>query len=460
MAPPPTTQEQLVLDIGVQVQAERNGIEMGVLENGIPFLTQNGLAKISGAARSVIYDIAQEWAEHFDDEVLSKNRYSWLRQYLAERGYNESRLYIETKRAGQIHFAYPDIVCMAVIEYYAFEAQNKNPTALENYRKLAAYGLQRFIYDALNYVPPDKWKYFADRVSILTDSAPDGYFIIFHEVSGLISDLIAAGLPVNDKTIPDISVGKTWGQHWTANNLDTQYGARIKYEHYYPSYYPQAQSNPQEPWAYPDDALPAFRHWFRHEYLPTKYPKYILTKAQYVGGQQKAKEIASLYNMKAQYVGGQQKAKEIASLDNQETPMVLRAPPGNPTDRSINKPLGERRFRLERELNEYAALEPGWDGPGSVAPASAAIREAVAFVRCLPPSSLAPEPMVAADGEVGLFWRCGGAFIDVGFRGKGTLSYYAETKRDHRPIHGDAPFANRVIPEDLLSAIECLAHPA
>ncbi len=298
MASQPATHKQLVLDIGVQIQKDVNGIEMGVLENGIPFLTQNGLAKIAGTARSVIYDIAQEWAVHFNDEVLGKNRYSWLRQYLAEKGYNEPQLYIETKRAGQAHYAYPDIVCMGIIEYYAFEAQNKNQTAMDNYRRLATYGLQKFIFDALNYVPADKWRHFHDRVSILTDSAPDGYFIIFHEVTGLISDLIAAGLPVNDKTIPDISVGGTWGRHWTANNFDAPYGTRIKYEHYYPSYYSQAQSNPQEPWAYPDAALPAFRHWFRHEYLPTKYPKYILEKSHLLGGRQEAQKIASMYRPK------------------------------------------------------------------------------------------------------------------------------------------------------------------
>src|ERR1700684_4460228 len=84
MVSTPATPKQLVLDIGVQIQKDVNGIEMGVLENGIPFLTQAGLAKISGAARSVIYDITQEWAEHFDDEVLGKNRYAWLRQYLAD----------------------------------------------------------------------------------------------------------------------------------------------------------------------------------------------------------------------------------------------------------------------------------------------------------------------------------------------------------------------------------------
>lgn len=298
MARQPATQKQLALDIGVQVQRDVNGIEMGVLENGIPYLTQNGLAGIAGSSRSVIYDIAQEWAERFSDEVIGKGRYAWLRQYLGERGYNEPQLYIETKRGGQVHFAYPDIVCTAIVEYYAFEAQNRNQTAMDNFRRFATYGLQRFIYDALGYTPADKWRFYHDRVSLLTDSAPDGYFIIFHEVTGLITDLIAAGLPVNDKTVPDISVGSTWGRYWTENNLEREYGGRIEYEHNYPSYYPQAQSNPQKPWAYPDAALPAFRHWFRHEYLPTKYPRYILQKQHLLGGQMQARQIASMYQSK------------------------------------------------------------------------------------------------------------------------------------------------------------------
>ena len=61
MAIQPATPKQLLLDLGIEVQKDIDGIEMGVLENGIPFLTQNGLAKIAGTARSVIYDIATEW---------------------------------------------------------------------------------------------------------------------------------------------------------------------------------------------------------------------------------------------------------------------------------------------------------------------------------------------------------------------------------------------------------------
>ncbi len=295
----PATPSQAVLDLGIEVQRDVNGVEMGVLENGIPFLTQRGLAKITGAPRSVIYDITQEWEARHDDDVLRKDRFSFIRDYLSRNGYNEPKLYIETKKDGSTHFAYPDIVCMAIIEFYAFEARTPNKEAIENYRKLAAYGLQRFIYDALHYTPTDKWMHHHDRVSILQGSAPDGYWIVFNEVTGLIVDLINADLTVNNKTIPDISVGQVWAAKWEQDNLADEYGDRAKYPHHYPSYFPQAASNPQPAWAYPDNSLPVFRRWFRHEYLVTRFPRYILTKAKLLaGGKDEALAIGALYTPK------------------------------------------------------------------------------------------------------------------------------------------------------------------
>jgi hypothetical protein len=295
----PAPPSQLILDLTVQVQRDVNGIEMGVLENGISFLTQVGLAKISGVSRSVIYDISQEWEKHFDDQTIGKDRISFLKQYLFENGYSERKLYIETRKDGSVHYAYPDIVCMAIMEFYSFEVKTQNKIALQNYRKLAVHGLQSFIYDALGYAPGDKWKYHTDRVSLLKDSSPDGYFIVFNEISGLIVDLITANLTVNDKTIPDISVGLAWAKYWESAKLGLKYGDRIKYEHNYPEYYPQATSNPQKPWAYPDNSLPEFRQWFRKHYLLTKFPKYILTKANVIsGGALEASRIANLFKPK------------------------------------------------------------------------------------------------------------------------------------------------------------------
>ncbi|MGP9796164.1 hypothetical protein ACT3UJ_02215 [Halomonas sp. 86] len=287
---------QGVLDLGVEVERDVGGIEMGVLENGVPYLTQRGLAEVSGAPRSTLYDITQEWSASFNDPVLTKDRLSFLRQRLLEQGFNEPNLYIEIKKDGSPHYAYPDIVCMAIVEYYAFEARTPNPTALNSFRKFSSYGLRSFIYDALHYRPADKWKFHHDRVSILQNVVPVGYFSIFHEITGLIVDLIEAGVSVNDKTIPDISVGSTWARHWKANGLAGSYGERIYFEHNYPDYYPQAQANPQEPAAYPEAALPEFRRWFREVYLPSKFPAYILKKAGVLsGGPAEAHRIAGMY---------------------------------------------------------------------------------------------------------------------------------------------------------------------
>lgn len=293
------TNQQLPLDLGIEVQKDINGIEMGILENGIPYLTQRGLSEITGVNRSVIQTITKEWEDHFDDIVLAKDRISFFKQYLFANGYADPKLHLETMQNGTVHYAYPDVVCMAFLEYYAFESKTDGTKALENYRKFAAFGLRRFIYEALDYTPEDKWKYHNDRVSLLKSSAPDGHFTIFQEITGLIVDLITADLTVNSKTIPDISVGQAWAKNWKDNNLEAQYGQRIPYEHNYPSYYPQAKSNPQTPSAYPDAALPLFRQWFRQSYLPTKFPKYLLTKANMLpGGAKEAMQIANMYQSK------------------------------------------------------------------------------------------------------------------------------------------------------------------
>jgi hypothetical protein len=291
------TPQQLKLDLGIEVEKVVGGVEMGVLENGIPYLTQRGLAEMSGASRKAVFDITQEW-EEAQSSGIWRGRVQWFRDYLEKTGFDEPRLFIEITKDGSPHYAYPDMVCMAMVEYFAFEAQRTNETALANFRNLARYGLQKFIYDALGYTPPDRWKYHHDRVSILQGSAPDGHFIVFNEVSGLIVDLINADLTVNDKTIPDISVGRCWGDHWKKNNLEAKFGPRTDYNHNYPDYYPQSRSNPQPAKAYPDTAIPEFRRWFRHEYLPTKFPKYILTKAHLLSGPDEARQIASMFQPK------------------------------------------------------------------------------------------------------------------------------------------------------------------
>lgn len=298
---PAPSGQRVLFDIGVKVERRIGGIEMGVLENGIPYLTQRGLSAIAGVARSTIQDITKEWEREFEDQHIDPGtRIGFLKDQLFNSGYDEPELYLEIRKNNSPHYAYPDVVCMAIIEFFAFEAQNTNEKALKNFRRLAKHGLQKFIYEALNYTPEDKWRYFNDRVSILKDRAPNGHFTVFNEVSGLIIDLINSSLSVNDKTIPDASVGIHWGKYWSDNGLNEVFGKRVRWDHHYPEYYPQSVSNPQEAWAYPDAALPSFRHWFRVTYLPTKFPGYILRKAhQLKGGEREALAIAGIYERKS-----------------------------------------------------------------------------------------------------------------------------------------------------------------
>lgn len=295
----PATPVQLKLDLGVQVERVVGGVEMGIMGNGLPYLTQRGLSEMSGAARATIQELTQEWQQAQASGVFLKGRMQFFNEYLTSKGFDEPNLFIEITKDGSPHYAYPDIVCMAVLEYFAFEAQRTNETAVKNFRNLARYGLQQFIYEALGYQPEDNWKLFNARVSLLKDSVPAGYFSVFKESSGLMVDLINAGLTVNEHTMPDGSVGGTWGRYWTAQELEAQYGERIAYPHYFPPEFPQSASNPQSAWAYPNEAWAEFQRWFRAVYLTTKYPTYILKKANLLpGGRMEAAKLASMFEAK------------------------------------------------------------------------------------------------------------------------------------------------------------------
>lgn len=92
--------QQLVLDLGVKVERVVGGVEMGVLDNGIAYLTQRGLAIMSGAARRTIQELSEEWIEaHASGEFIS-GRIAGLYQSLQENGFDEPSLYITITKDG------------------------------------------------------------------------------------------------------------------------------------------------------------------------------------------------------------------------------------------------------------------------------------------------------------------------------------------------------------------------
>jgi hypothetical protein len=262
------------LELSVHHQDEIDGIGMGVLSDGTPFLNQRGLARMCGVQNAHIGTISSEWLDS------GKPRIAAIKKILAEKGVQMPAPHLEVAHGGRRMFAYPDVVCLAVLEYYAFDAgQFVQDEAKTRYRWLAGRSLREVIYSQLGYRPKgtiaDTWRQFHDRVSLVYDNVPEGYFCIFKEIADVMVTLINAGAPVGDKFIPDLSVGRAWSEFWKANGLFANCGERQQYIHNFPDYFPQAASNPQYPWCYPEAALPSFRKWMREIYLPTQLPKYL-----------------------------------------------------------------------------------------------------------------------------------------------------------------------------------------
>ncbi|HDL5357304.1 TPA: hypothetical protein PXB42_002540, partial [Mannheimia haemolytica] len=251
---------------------------MGILEDGTPYLTMNALSRLCGLDPSTMWAFTANW-----DCSDNKPRTNFICDTLKSQGYSIESLYSKIARTGQIVHAYPDYVCMAILEYYAFEAKRfDNTTARNNYRKLASYTLRRMIYESLgisstNPIVAQSWQVYQERI-LLNDQIPITHFSIFREMADILVRLINSQFKLDPYSVPDISVGQHWGKYWVNNNLEQKYGERIKYQHYYPDSFPQSAANPVSAWIYPLQALGEFRLWLMTTYLNEKLEPYLSKK--------------------------------------------------------------------------------------------------------------------------------------------------------------------------------------
>jgi hypothetical protein len=273
------TQKQYKLDLEIEVEREIDGIGMGVLSDGSPFLNIRGLASMCGVDSSMITRITADWIT-----TPLKPREQKIRELVRAQGADDSVAFIAIEKNGTINHIIPSAVCMAVLEYYAFEAKTSSDKAAHSYRILARKGFQQFIYSQVGYnptgTPSVAWQQFHDRVSLVYHTVPDGYFSVFKEIADIIVTMIRSGAKIGKDFIPDISVGMAWAKYWKAENLEVVYGERQRYEHNYPDYFPQALSNPQPAYCYPDEAWGEFRKWVRDFYLDQQMPKYLENKVR------------------------------------------------------------------------------------------------------------------------------------------------------------------------------------
>ena len=270
---------QAEFDLVVERQIDRDGIGMGVLSDGTPFLNQRGIARLCGLRNKYIGLISQGW-EADDPSPAVIGVKALIRAHGADI---PKSAHVEVYFGKVRVLAYSDVVCSAILEYYAFEAQLAGAaTAMQSFRTLARFGLRQFIYNETGYIAKpeeDVWRIFKDRVSLTYDAVPAGFFGVFKELSSLIVTLGLNGLHIDEKFVPDISVGQAWSQHWDSGKLTETFGLRATYAHNYPAYFPQAASNPQMARCYPEAALGEFRRWFREDYLGEgRFKKYLARK--------------------------------------------------------------------------------------------------------------------------------------------------------------------------------------
>jgi hypothetical protein len=261
--------------LSIVVTKEIDGLEMGVLSDGTAYLSGRALAILCDVVPSAIINQSDNWAKG--------QREGKLAQLIASRGMTRPRLHlieIDNQVGGGKVYAYDADVCTTFLEYYAFDAPGDRAKARENFRKLAHASLQLFVYRSVGYDPANQmskqWRQLHARLT--THAVPFGFFSVFRELSEFMVSSIQRGLPCDDRTIPDISVGQIWSAYWAANNFDVTLGSRKKHKHNYPDEFPQSYSNPQDIWIYPVAAVPAFRTWLAMTYIPEKFPAYLKGK--------------------------------------------------------------------------------------------------------------------------------------------------------------------------------------
>lgn len=238
---------------------------MGVLSDGTPYLNQRGLSVLCGVENAHIGTISNQW-----NDSDPKPRIKKIKSILEQAGFTSSVAHVEIYHSGRTHFCYPAEICLATLEYYAFDAgANVQEQARANFRLLAGSKLRDMIYSRVGYDPTgaNRFQQWHDRIALNYQSAPKGFFHVFNEAHTIIYELILAGANVGPKTVVDISIGLHWGRYWEGNGLDAKFGKREKYPHRYPDDHPQSKSNPQESWCYPLDALGEFRRWLQDEYI-------------------------------------------------------------------------------------------------------------------------------------------------------------------------------------------------
>ena len=112
-----------------------------------------------------------------------------------------------------------------------------------------------------------------------------------------------------------------------------------------------------------------------------------------------------------------------------------------------------RKKTVENELRGYLLLEKGWGGVNSVAVPEFAVENAVSFLYYFPYDLNQPTPMVAADGEVGLYWQYQTAYVELEFAGDGMMFGYGRDLKGNELFVDDVSLDSREEIEEAIATV-------
>jgi hypothetical protein len=120
----------------------------------------------------------------------------------------------------------------------------------------------------------------------------------------------------------------------------------------------------------------------------------------------------------------------------------------------IAKPTNREDLRAIARIRMFRTYADGWNGPETLAPTSASIKEAEVFARYLFGIGPIITPYISAsgDGEVNFYWKARDWMIDLGFFGDGLYSYYVRFENGQEILE-DGKCLSKPLPQEIVELI-------
>lgn len=254
-------------------------IEVGILPDGTPFMSGRELARACGISNSTLVG----WGET-TPQLGDRHRAGKMAELLATYGYSGDRFFVPipdgTKFGGRANVsAYPYKVCMAFLDYYAFEANKEE--ARNSLRVLSEKQLPQFIHEAVKEQPSLQTQPAPPRVKAaspfqtrpLRNGVPIGYFTVGQVMTGEQARSLSTLSMTELHTALLTNIDKAWNRYWTIQQLALDYGDRFPI----PQLISYDWARPRQ-YVYPTAALEPFGNWLNRQYIPERFPSYLQRK--------------------------------------------------------------------------------------------------------------------------------------------------------------------------------------